>query len=232
MPVAPISKPRSLDPRTAAALADTPEECESQAVEERRASAQRGWDVLNACLDRGRFPRRLFTNWSLVLDHWRAELKTHADAPRFIARMIAFRGGDVQGDVDQLQRNGIPLLSLSDASSDIDARKGRLIVVRGELIEGVKWVPPGASLFVETTLRSVPMRSSRYNINETFVERSFGTGNFAFMKAGPKGSDLMTAREYVLLVRVDGSMTSTRWSGKMPLLTVVAGYLPSSTLYD
>src|SRR5260370_13627751 len=126
--------PRTFDPRAFAAEQLTPAECETAARRIRQESPSQGWDALRACVERTRWPRGEFTQLErLTTGFWDQDLQSRADAPRLIARVIALRGGDVEGDIPLAQKSRVPLFTLAAALRQPDVYKGRWVLVRGAL---------------------------------------------------------------------------------------------------
>src|SRR5438876_2007773 len=105
--------PRVFDAKNFAATQMTPAECESAARRIHDGNPADGWAALTACIDRPRWARGEFT----LLQHltggfWDSELQTRPEAPRLLARVIALRGGDIEGDIPSVQKSRAPLFTL------------------------------------------------------------------------------------------------------------------------
>lgn len=144
-------KPRPFDARAFAADQLSPLECEKSAREMHDYNADQGWQALTACVERTRWPRGEFTILErLTGGFWDADLQTRADAPRLIARVIALRGGDVEGDVPLAQKSRVPLFTLAAALRQPDVYKGRWVLMRA----AVKELKGSAAYVAETSLRA------------------------------------------------------------------------------
>jgi len=119
----------TLDPVAYAKRHPRAEFCEEAARKLQKSSRDKAWDVLKACVARGKFT--LLTR--LVDGGWTDDLRTRADASVLIAKVIAARGGDVNGDLGQMRQQRIPLFALGPAMSHPDLYKGRLVVFRAEV---------------------------------------------------------------------------------------------------
>ncbi len=85
---------------------------------------------------------------------WDQELQTRPDAPRMIAKVVAMRGGDVEGDIPLVQKSRVPLFTLAAALRQPDVYKGRWVLVRGALSEIKQEGNRAAAIMRETSLRA------------------------------------------------------------------------------
>lgn len=131
-PAKPEPEPKdvaSLDAVAYAKRHPRPEFCEEAARRLQRSSRGKAWEVLKACVAKGKF-----TVLSRLVDGaWTEDLRTRPEASKLIARVIAARGGDVTGDLGQMRQQRIPLFPLGPAMSHPDLYKGRLVLLRGEV---------------------------------------------------------------------------------------------------
>ena len=147
--------PPPFDGHAFAAEQLTPSDCESAARRLHEGSSDRGWDALKACIDRTRWPRGEFTQLErLTGGFWDQDLQGRPDAPRLIAKIIALRGGDVEGDIPLAQKSRVPLFTLAAALRQPDVYKGRWVVLRGALSEMKQEGSKAAAMVRETSLRS------------------------------------------------------------------------------
>jgi hypothetical protein len=147
--------PRTFDPKAFAAEQLTPAECETSARQIRQENPSQGWDALRACVERTRWPRGEFTQLErLTTGFWDQDLQSRADAPRLIARVIALRGGDVEGDIPLAQKSRVPLFTLAAALRQPDVYKGRWVLVRGALSDLKQEGGKAAAMVHETSLRA------------------------------------------------------------------------------
>ncbi len=151
----PARQPPPFDPRAFAADQLTPAECETAARQLRPGSADQAWDALKACVERSRWPRGEFTQLErLTGGFWDQDLQTRPDAPRLIAKIIALRGGDVEGDIPLAQKSRVPLFTLAAALRQPEVYKGRWVVLRGALSDLRQEGGKAAALVHETSLRA------------------------------------------------------------------------------
>ena len=133
----------------------TPADCETASRQIHQQSADDGWSALRACVERTRWPRGEFTQLErLTGGYWDAELQTRPDAPRLIARIIALRGGDVEGDIPLAQKSRVPLFTLAAALRQPDVYQGRWVLLRGALSDLKTDGGKAAALVHETSLRA------------------------------------------------------------------------------
>src|SRR5438477_439836 len=144
-------QPPPFDARAYAADQLSPGECETGARQLRQTSADQAWDALKACVERSRWPRGEFTILErLTGGFWDQDLQARPDAPRLIAKIIALRGGDVEGDIPLAQKSRVPLFTLAAALRQPDVYKGRWVLVRAAVSE----MKQNAAYVRETSLRA------------------------------------------------------------------------------
>jgi hypothetical protein len=106
-----------------------PEFCEEAARSLQRQSRDKAWDVLKACIQRGKFT--LLTR--LVSGAWSEDLRTRPEASNILASVVAMRGGDAIGDLQQMRAQRVPLFPIGPAMGHPDMYKGRLVLFRAEV---------------------------------------------------------------------------------------------------
>ena len=149
--IVPPRQPPPFDARAFAADQLSPAECESAARQMHQNNADQGWAALSACVERTRWPRGEFTLLErLTGGFWDLDLQTRSDAPRLVARVIALRGGDVEGDIPLAQKSRVPLFTLAAALRQPDVYKGRWVLVRAAVSE----MKQNAAYVRETSLRA------------------------------------------------------------------------------
>jgi hypothetical protein len=150
--------PRSAPPFDAKGFAAdqlTPLECEKSARQLYELRPDQGWAALVACVERSRWPRGEFTHLELLTrGTWDQELQTRPEAARMIAKVVALRGGDVEGDIPLVQKSRVPLFTLAAALRQPDVYKGRWVLVRGALSEIRQDGNKAAAMMRETSLRA------------------------------------------------------------------------------
>ena len=145
----------SFDPRAFAASQPSPWDCESAARRLRDTAPEQAWAALVACIERQGWPRGDFTYLELITGgFWDQDLTTRPDAPKVIARIIASRGGDVEGDIPLVQKSRVPLFTLAAALRQPDVYKGRWVLVRGALTDIRQEAGKPAAMVRETSLRA------------------------------------------------------------------------------
>ncbi|HEY4883845.1 MAG TPA: hypothetical protein VII08_09410 [Myxococcales bacterium] len=133
----------------------TPLECEKSARQLYELKPNQGWAALVACVERSRWPRGEFTHLELLTrGTWDQELQTRPEAARMIAKVVALRGGDVEGDIPLVQKSRVPLFTLAAALRQPDVYKGRWVLVRGALSEIRQDGNKAAAIMRETSLRA------------------------------------------------------------------------------
>src|SRR5438045_6578913 len=121
----------SFDAKAFAATQPSPFDCESSARRLRETSPDQAWAALIACVERQGWSRGDFTSLERITGgFWAEDLTTRPDAPRLIARIIAARGGDVEGDISLVQKSRVPLFTLSAALRQPGVYNGRSLLAR------------------------------------------------------------------------------------------------------
>jgi hypothetical protein len=155
LPEAAPRRPPPFDAKGFAAEQLTPIECEKAARNLHQFNADQGWAALGACIQRSRWPRGEFTQLELLTaGSWDQELQTRADAPRLVAKVVALRGGDVEGDIPLLQKSRVPMFTLAAALRQPEVYKGRWVLLRGALSEVRQEGARTAVVMRETSLRA------------------------------------------------------------------------------
>lgn len=166
-------QPAPFDARGFAATQLTPIECERAARHLREMNPDQGWAALAACIERSRWPRGEFTNLELLTaGAWDQDLQTRPDAPRLIAKVMALRGGDVEGDIPLVQKSRLPVFTLAAALRQPDVYKGRWVLVRAALSDIRQEGTKAAAMMRETSLRATARE-----VQEGSVSRVDRTGS-------------------------------------------------------
>jgi hypothetical protein len=149
-----VPAPASFDAKGFVAGIETPADCEQSAREVRRSNPDQGWALLRACVEKPRFARGPFVQLGLLTSGaWDEDLQNRPDAAVLVGRIIASRGGDVEGDLPALQKNRVPVFSLSAALRQPEVYKGRWVVLRGAMGELRSEGPLQAALIYESSLQ-------------------------------------------------------------------------------
>jgi TolB-like protein len=145
----------SFDARSFAAGQPSPFDCEGAARRLRETAPDQAWAALVACVERQGWPRGDFTYLERITSgYWDQDLVSRPDAPRLIARIIAARGGDVEGDIPLVQKSRVPLFTLAAALRQPEVYRGRWVLVRGALSEIRQEAGKPAAMMRETSLRA------------------------------------------------------------------------------
>ena len=159
---------RAFDPKAFAADQLTPADCETAARQIHQQSPDDGWNALRACVERTRWPRGEFTQLErLTGGYWDTDLQTRPDAPRLVARIIALRGGDVEGDIPLAQKSRVPLFTLAAALRQPEVYKGRWVLLRGALSDLKTDGGKAAAMVHETSLRATSREVQVGSISRT-----------------------------------------------------------------
>lgn len=123
------------------------DDCEVAAREWIPVDADFAWKRLIGCVTRPDFAdlRRLLRS------PWLEVVRTRPDAAMVLAKVIATRGGQVNDDLTLLRRARIPLFPFASAIATPEVYSGRLLLVRGRVVEG-RMSDGGAEVFVEQTV--------------------------------------------------------------------------------
>jgi hypothetical protein len=114
------------DPRQIVAGITSPKECEREAEVARQRSADRGWGVLAACVERGEFPEGNFTNLALFTEEaWHSDFLRRPEGPTMAAHVIALRGGNPDADMEMLASRDARLSRLGATD-----QHGQLVIFR------------------------------------------------------------------------------------------------------
>jgi hypothetical protein len=121
--------PEPFDPRTFAAQYAHPSECERQARRYLRLSREDAWAALKACVEGTHFTQLQ----ALLSPEWSQEMRSRPEAASVLAKVVALRGGSVDGDLKLLHERKLPIFSLASAIAQPDTYKGRYILVRAQV---------------------------------------------------------------------------------------------------
>jgi hypothetical protein len=153
----------AIDPAAWAKRNPRPEFCEEGARRLQKSSRNKAWEVLKACVNRGKFTLLA----RLVDGAWTDDLQKRPDAAQLLAKVIAARGGDVNGDLGQMRQQRIPLFALGPAMGHPDLYRGRLVLFRAE-VKDVKLAAGKATAKLAEFALGI---SERYVADSRIVER-------------------------------------------------------------
>ncbi|MFL5343335.1 MAG: hypothetical protein ACJ8AT_00985 [Hyalangium sp.] len=121
--------PDPFDPRTFTSQFSNPGACERQARRYLPISHDEAWAALKACVEGTPFTQLQ----ALMSSAWQHELRTRPEGAALLAKVVAQRGGSVEGDLRMLNEQRLPIFSLSAAMAQPDTYKGRYILVRAQV---------------------------------------------------------------------------------------------------
>ncbi|ADO71958.1 hypothetical protein [Stigmatella aurantiaca] len=121
--------PPAFDAKAFAAQFPNPAVCERQARRYQSVSRESAWSALKACVE-----GTPFTQLQALIDRaWAPELRTRPEGAALLAKVVAQRGGSVEGDLRLLHERKLPIFSLSSAIAQPDTYKGRYVLVRAQV---------------------------------------------------------------------------------------------------
>jgi hypothetical protein len=212
---------------------EAPARCEAAARTRLASSPDEAWRQLWGCVLQGHFTALR----NLLGGAWDRELQTRPDAPFLVARVIAERGGDVDGDLRLVHDRRVPLFALSQALARPDQLRGALVIVRARVS------PRG--VLDETRLVSqtwdVPLGPSERVITRAPAPFSSDTRRVITSRRGynldvATGARVMALVErdpfldeddaQVVLARFEGLRDGDAW----PVVSVLSHFRPSPTV--
>jgi hypothetical protein len=217
-------------------------DCEASARAMRDNSAEEAWLALKACIELGRFNRGPFVQLNLLTTWWEDELRSRPDAVRVVARVIANRGGDVDGDISRVQAIRMPVFTLKAALSQPDIYKGRYVIIRGKLTDVKIEAKSATAMLDEISLKAADMM--RMGQDARFIRTFDGVYKvrdehyFAENVTNPTGRKVLGRlpeadpflepdKEFVFVGRFDGAKPSNE-EQKVGLLNVFGYYRPAA----
>ena len=221
---------------------DAAADCEASARAMRDSSADEAWLALKACIELGRFNRGPFVQLNLLTTYWEDELRTKPDAVRVVARVIANRGGDVDGDISRVQAIRMPVFTLKAALSQPEIYKGRYVIIRGKLTDVKIEAKSATAMLDEISMKAADMmrigqdarfiatRNNVFKVNDEhrFAENVMNpTGRKVLGKLPEADPFLEPDKEFVFVGRFDGAKPSNE-DQKIGLLNIFGYYRPSA----
>ena len=175
--------PEPFDPQTFTSQFSNPNACERQARRFLPISRDEAWTALKACVDGTQFTQLQ----AVISQAWEQELRSRPEAASLLAKVVARRGGSVDGDLQLLNEQKLPIFSLAAAIAQPDTYKGRYILVRAQVGDVRNDGPKPTVWLVEQGLGSVATerrvgRSRRKDTSSTTSgnvggETTLGSGN-------------------------------------------------------
>lgn len=117
------------EPRAFVARNRTPAQCEAAARQLQQRSRDEAWAALRACVNGMRFTALR----AVLKPAWTKDLMERPDAAALIARVVAYRGGSIEGDLEMLHKKRIPIFGLQAAMTQPDTYKGRYVLLRAQV---------------------------------------------------------------------------------------------------
>jgi hypothetical protein len=258
LPEAPAGKPVALAPTQSGSVSpggrstfnpkawvswqDAAAECEASARAMRDTSQDEAWQALKACIELGRFSRGPFTQLNLLTSYWEDELRSRPDAIRLIARVMANRGGDVDGDISRIQGIRVPIFTLKAALAQPEVYKGRYVIIRGKLTDVKLEAKSATAMLDEMSMKPVDLKrvgqDDRFIATQVFAykvqdEHRFNenamnpTGRKAIGRLPEADPFLEPDREFVFAAKFNGARTSNE-EQKLAILDILGYYRPAA----
>lgn len=139
------------DARAFVAQQRTPLQCEASARRLQARSRDDAWNALKACVEGMQFTPLQ----ALLGPAWAQDLQERPEAATMLARVIAYRGGSVEGDLRLLQDKHIPIFGLEAAMTQPETYKGRYVLFRARVGDSRKDGQQSTVWLVEQSLGSV-----------------------------------------------------------------------------
>lgn len=124
---APVQPP--FDAATFAARHRTPGQCEAAARRYQGSSRDVAWEALRACVDGMHFTALQ----ALLGPAWAKDLQTRPEAAALLARVVANRGGSIEGDLRLMHERRIPIFGLEAAMTQPETYRGRYVLFRAQV---------------------------------------------------------------------------------------------------
>lgn len=129
LPIQSELPPETFNPSTFAAQYANPAVCEREARRYLRYSRENAWAALKSCVEGTPFTQLQ----ALLAPEWSQELRSRPEAASVLAKVVAQRGGSVDGDLKLLHERKLPIFSLASAIAQPDTYKGRYILIRAQV---------------------------------------------------------------------------------------------------
>lgn len=259
LPAAPAAAPVALEPTRSGSVSpggkstfnakvwvgwqDAAAECEASARAMRETAPDDAWLALRACIELGRFNRGPFTQLNLLTAYWEDELKTRPDAIHLVGRVIANRGGDVDGDISRLQGIRMPVFTLRAALSQPEIYKGRYVMIRGKLTDVKNEARSATAMLDEMSMKPADLMrqgqdsefiATKYNVFKVRQEHFFSenvmspTGRKALGRLPEADPFLEPENQFVFIARFDGARQSNEGDQKVAVLNILGYYRPAA----
>jgi hypothetical protein len=250
LPVAPRPlaqpAPRKFDAAAWVAEQRIATECEETAYALRRQAPNRAWLAMKACVELGRFRHGdKFVQIGVLVSHWADELTARPDGPRVVARVIANRGGDVEGDLLRFQDARVPIFNLAAAIAQPALYRGRLVMVHAK-VSRINAEGDGAATLnlSEVSFRSVSnfrtrvagggsyfAGDARFTTIDNESNVTYPTGREGLGKIPQADPFMQPQREFVFLAKYEGNRPDD--SGQqIAILTVLSYDAPTAYMVE
>jgi len=222
---------------------DAAADCEASARAMRDSAADEAWLALKACIELGRFNRGPFVQLNLLTTYWDDELKTRPDAIRLVGRVIANRGGDVDGDISRVQGIRMPVFTLKAAMAQPDVYKGRYVIVRGKLTDVKLEARSATAMLDEMSMKAVALNrvdqedtivktnvfAYKWTLEHRFNENLLNpTGRKALGRLPEADPFLEPDNQFVFVARFDGARPANESEQKVAILSILGYYRPAA----
>jgi len=250
----PAFDPATFNAKQYATAFATAAECEQGARRIKPQSADAAWELLKVCMQRKDFTliRRLTDGT------WDEELQTRKEAPVFLTKVMAQRGGDV-ADVTALTQRRVPVFSLAAAMAQPSVYRGRLVIVRAKVSDFKAQGKKFTAMLDETSVGSASLdvarpragwayESGSHSSSDTFVtyekrheQEAVETGLSAVARIPKADPFMQPGKEFLFLATFDGVRRTDEDEGdefnearasKTAVLTIQAYYAPASLLLE
>lgn len=186
-------------------------ECESAARSLQARAPDQAWAALRACVDHNNFTLLR----TLVSGAWDRDLQTRPDASILVAKVIATRGGDVEGDLTTLRKRKVPVFSLAAALASPHHYKGQLVIIRARVAQLPSATQGKAAVFVEEMSLGSDVREVELGPGTVrrYSETGYSKGSFNSSRGREpfemSGSRSGVVREYETERRAENSSAET-----------------------
>ena len=256
-PAPDLAQSTDFDAKAEAHRFDHASDCEIEARRLKSRNADRGWQLLRACIDRGDF-----TEIRTLLDGpWDADLRSRNDAGELLKRLVAARGGDIDSDLALLHQHHVPIFTLADALEQPEVYAGRFVMMRARVSDlrkvdgavtvqldeyahtmGLAYAPvgPGTQQTISTThaYREGPAsgtdravsRQRDHAIDRRTTTGDTETGHQALGKMRAADPFFEPNKDFVVLTRFDGVRDRADDDGQPLAVVTVLNYFRPAAL--
>jgi hypothetical protein len=185
--------PSPHDARAFLARYPTPAACEGAARKLQATNRDDAWLALKVCTEAPGF-----TQLGAVLGGaWTEDLRVRPDAAPLIARVVAQRGGSVEGELRLLHARKVPIFSLASAIDQPETYRGRYVLMRARVADQRSDGERPTLWLVEHGLQSVGSRREvgvAYH-SDTIVSEAPGANGRAGLSISMREANTQSASE-------------------------------------